>query len=168
MSLQITAQSALSTLRIVARQSQRDTQKIVYAATTIAQVLTSPAAIKRYRIAIHLTREILIIAGMTAIALGMSTRDLWEQFKRWSDAYVESCQLKPQPVEVDCPISDPSVLEATIAAVPLAQLSPAVPPLKPLPIAVKTVQKHRTPSNSRKPGSTPKLQRKRNRSRTAA
>jgi hypothetical protein len=103
-SFQITAQSALSTLQILDRQGRQDARKVTAAVTRIVQILTSREAVQMYR----MTWNALTIAGMIAIALGMSARE-------WCDVLVENSLVQPSPEAVEPEAEQPTIAVPVVA-----------------------------------------------------
>jgi hypothetical protein len=121
-SFSIAALSAVKTAQICVRQARKDSLKVW-------AIASHPEAIRTYRT----VWNALILACHAAILLGMLSRDCWEWFKRWSDAYVLACQEQPTPAEeVTEPELTPEIEEATpsgyleeIASIP--DFEPTVP-----------------------------------------
>ncbi|NJR40955.1 MAG: hypothetical protein HC781_21600 [Leptolyngbyaceae cyanobacterium CSU_1_4] len=85
--------SGWSTLQILDRQARKDVCKVMQFSIATYRVFTSPNAIKTYR----MMGQLMVIAGMVTIALGMTARD-------WCNAYIDSCLEQPIEPAVESPV----------------------------------------------------------------
>lgn len=88
----ITATTAWDTLGIVARQSRKDTRKVIAFTYSTYILLTSPEAKQTYR-AIYKAAEWITVTGwMICVAL-------WLTLGEWADGFVQSCIEQPALTE---------------------------------------------------------------------
>jgi len=121
LSLQSMTITGYDTLQIFDRQARKDASKVIGFSIKVGQFLTSTEAIKTYQS----IGRLLVIAGMTAIALGMSAADLCHGF-------IKSCETTIAPDEI---VID-ELLAATVTPEDIEVIDTTIVPIVPEDTAI--------------------------------